>query len=155
MNALALLHPTRARIEQKFPGASVAAGRHVELNMLVMRIEADEIGVVAQTFANPVDIVESLPAKAQAETAHPSGVPFLFGHLLAIGAIPADIVYLEAIDFLLGRRGRADVAVLKKFAPAEIRMRLAERDEFRRVVEQRRLRSSRFQSSQLIGESWQ
>src|SRR6476646_6889086 len=90
-----------ARIEEKVPGPSLAAGRHVKLNMLVMRIQTDEIGVIAQSLADPIDIIESFPAQTQAEAADPSGMPFLFCHLFAIGTIPSNVVYLEPIDLLL------------------------------------------------------
>ena len=116
-------------IENNFPGATAGAGRQKELNVLVMGVQAEHEGVVTKRLAITVDIVHGAAAESHTKTAHPTGFPFVFCHLMAIGTKPFDVLnfYTVELPFLSGCG--TDFAVLEKPAAMEIGMSAPHRDQ--------------------------
>ncbi|GAC1642552.1 MAG: hypothetical protein NVS4B8_11830 [Herpetosiphon sp.] len=84
----------------------------------MMGVEYNQEHVIMQVAPACIPLVHNDTVQQHAEAAYRPTLPFVIRHFLAIGAIPLEVAYLEAMN----------AAALEEVAPMEYRVLLTELD---------------------------
>src|SRR5215468_4862873 len=85
-------------VEHQLPAHARLVGGKDEGNGLVVRIQEQEEGVGHNGLSPPVHLLDAVAGQPQAEAAREAIAPLVFGHLLAIGPEPREVLDGGAVD---------------------------------------------------------